>query len=468
MTKSASYRNQARIFGVILATLTLLLSRFITLGGVTDKAAYTLGVLLATLCLLIFESFNVCVTCMLSCSLLYALGCVDTISGAFSGFSNHVLYFTTASFGLSYVFQKSALSNRLLSFLVGKKRLSTGKVTFLFMVCGAILSSIMSNVAAVVIFIPYVETYLSFYNDEEARKITKRSMMICLTVAVLIGGMMTPAGSSMNLICLDMLQRYAGTTVRFIDWMKIGCPLACLMLVIAYLIITAVYRREELSNEEYRTWQGVLHGGASLTGQDIYIGIVIACVVCAWIASSWIPSINITVTAIVGLTAMFLPGRSVMTWEEFAFSISWPTFFIAGNLISVASAVTETGLCAAFANQLLYHGQMSSEFRMVMAIALITFFIMALLPSAPAVITILSPIIIEYARQAGANPVMLVMTCALCVSNIYLFPLDAPLVVAYDRKAFTMFELPRATIWIQLSMILVVSVWMPFIFGIIA
>ena len=157
-----------------------------------------------------------------------------------------------------------------------------------------------------------------------------------------------------------------------------------------------------------------------------------------------------------------------MTWEEFAFSISWPTFFIAGNLISVASAVTETGLCAAFANQLLYHGQMSSEFRMVMAIALITFFIMALLPSAPAVITILSPIIIEYARQAGANPVMLVMTCALCVSNIYLFPLDAPLVVAYDRKAFTMFELPRATIWIQLSMILVVSVWIPFIFGIIA
>ena len=59
---------------------------------------------------------------------------------------------------------------------------------------------------------------------------------------------------------------------------------------------------------------------------------------------------------------------------------------------------------------------------------------------------------------------MLVMASALCVSNIYLFPLDAPLVVAYDRKAFKMFELPKATVWIQLAMVLVVSLWVPVIF----
>ena len=92
---------------------------------------------------------------------------------------------------------------------------------------------------------------------------------------------------------------------------------------------------------------------------------------------------------------------------------------------------------------------------------------MALLPSAPAVVTILSPIILSFAVASGLNPTMLLMACVLCVPNIYLFPLDAPLIVAYDKKAFTMFDLPKATIWIQLAIIIVISLWIPLIFLVI-
>ncbi|MCM1184484.1 MAG: SLC13 family permease [Roseburia sp.] len=462
--ESGRGKSVLRWFGIAAAASALALCCLCAPDGLSKQAARTLGVLLAAIFLLIFESFNVCVSCLLACAMLFAFGCVDSISAAFSGFSNHILYFTTASFGVSLAFQKSSLSRRLIRWIIRTERLGIRQITFLFMLCGAALSAIMSNVAAVVIFIPYVEGLLAYFHDKEKQRRSRRCMMICLTVSALIGGMITPAGSSMNLICMDMLESYAGVRVRFIDWIGMGLPLAVVMLVIAFVIITRVYPPAEPDKEELRRYVAELRREERASFMDIYTGVLICGIVLTWIISSWVPAINITVTSIAGLALMFLPCFPVMTWEEFSRAISWPTFFVAGSMISVAAAVVSTGLCDYLTGLLFLNTAGRTGVLLLMQIAAVTFVFMAVLPSAPAVITILSPIILQLAAGNGVNPVMALMTAALCVSNIYLFPLDAPLVVAYDRKAFRMFELPRATLWIQLVMIPVVSLWMTWVF----
>lgn len=454
-----------QITGIVLAVLSMAAAYSINIDGLSEQAEHTMGVTLATLFLLIFEPLNVCVTCMLSSAALFAFGCVGTISEGFSGFSNHILYFTTASFGISFAFQKSALSKQLLRTVMKGKKISVRKLIFIFMLCSALLSSIMSNVAAAVIFLPYAETFLGFISDEAKRKKTKRCIMMCITVAAMEGGMITPAGSSMNLICLDMLERYTDKTIRFIDWMKIGMPLAFLMVVISFLIISAVYPPEEPEKDEMKAYLDRISAPSPVSGKDIYAASVILGIVSAWLISSWVPVINITVAAVFGLALMFIPKFGIITYEEFASSISWPTFFVAGNLISVANAVIATGLCDYFTGLVFPDRAGGNQIAAIIQTAAITFVFMALLPSAPAVITILTPIIINFASNNGFDPMTLVMASALCVSNIYLFPLDAPLVAAYDRKAFTMFELPKATVWIQLSMVFIVPVWVSFAFS---
>lgn len=467
MIKNTDKKTVLKITGIVLAAVSLILSCAVTPAGMSAVAAKTMGVLAAALFLLVFESFNVCVSCMLSSAMLYAFGCVDSLAGAFSGYSNHILYFTTASFGISLAFQKSCISKKLLAIVIRSRKNGVRKITFTFMLCAAALSAIMSNVAAVVIFIPYVEMYLSYYQNADDRKRSARCMMICLAVSALTGGMITPAGSSMNLICLDMLERYAGVGVRFIDWIKVGLPLAAVMLVIEFLVITAVHKPAEPSAGELQAYLKEVSRKQRMSGMDIYIAVLIFGIVSVWIVSSWIPAISITVVAIAGLALMFVPGYSVMTWEEFSASISWPTFFVAGSLISIAGAVTSTGLCD-YITGILFSGNVSpSVFVLTAQIAAMTFVFMALLPSAPAVITILSPIIISFATANGLDPAMLLMASALCVSNIFLFPLDAPLVVAYDKKAFTMFDMPKATFFVQLLMIPVVALWIPFIFSVV-
>ena len=467
MNNTSKPRTALRFIGIAAAVISLMICCFIQPDGLSPQASRTLGVLAATLFLLVFESFNICVSCMLSCAMLFTFGCTDSIGAAFSGYSNHILYFTTASFGISLAFQKSQLSKKLLAAVIHGRKLTFRKLILMFMICAAALSSIMSNVAAVVIFIPFAEELLSHFAEKDKMERSRRTMMICLTVSTMIGGMITPAGSSMNLICLDMLEKYAGTTVRFIDWIIIGLPIAAFMLVAAYLVITKVYPPEELSEDELDAYLTKTSQTSRFTAKDIYTATVILSVVILWLISSWIPAINITVVAIGGLAMLFFPKFSVMTWEDFSDSISWGTFFVAGSLISVAAAVTSTGLCDYFVSLIFPHNATLPDFAAVMLVAAVTFIVMAMLPSAPAVISILSPIIIGFAHGSDLDAVMLVMTCALCVSNIYLFPLDAPLVVAYDKKAFRMFELPRATVWLQLIMIAAVSLWMPVIYSII-
>lgn len=455
-------KTSVRLVGIILAAASLAVFCNIPIEGMSSQAERTLGVLLAALFLLTCESFSVCVSCMLASALLFLTGCTDTISAAFSGYSNHILYFTTASFGISLAFRKSSLSRRLLGMIIRSDKLKTGRVIIIFMACAAFLSALMSNVAAMVIFIPFAEDYLNIFPEGEEKVRTRKSMFICLAVSVLIGGMATPAGSSMNLICIDMLEKYTGGGIRFIDWMAVGIPLALFMLTAAYFVITRIFPPCQPQRESMKAYVSSLNEKTALSGKDIYITCVIGGVVVSWIASSWIPAINITAAAIIGLALFFLPKADIMTWEEFSDSISWSTFFIAGTLISVADSVIKTGLSNYFAELLFPDGTRLSVFPAALLTAAVTFVFMAVLPSAPAVITILSPIIISFAQKMGIEPSVLMLTAALCVSNIYLLPLDAPLAAAYDRKAFGMFDLPKATIWLQFIMIAVSAAWVPF------
>lgn len=458
-----------KILGIILATLSitisLILSKTIHLEGLSPEAIRTLGVLLATLFLQLFNSFNLCVTCLLSSVLLILCKTLpinpatgeQILSKAFDGYTNLVLFFIIASFGISAAFQKSVFSKKLLALLLKVKKLTAKKITFIFMACACILSSIMSNVAAVVIFIPYLEKYLEFISDEDKRKKTAKNTYIGLAVSALIGGMITPAGSSVNLIGLELYKSITGQTITFVEWMKFGLPLAIIMLFVAFFIINLVFKPENPTEEELNKFREFVNDNPKPKFIDYYIIVVIGLTLIAWILSSWIPQINITITAIIAFALMFIPGFSVLTWKEFNKVNSWGAFFVTGNLITLSNIAISNGLFDFFTKSIFSSNIHLPLIVLLMFVALITFVLMAIIPSAPAVANILIPILIGFATTIGVDPYPVFMVSILCIPNIYLFPLDAPLLACYEKKAFKMFELPKATVWIQLSMVVIAA-----------
>lgn len=78
-------------------------------------------------------------------------------------------------------------------------------ILFAFMLCAALLSSIMSNVATTAVLISVVLNFLNVYQDETKRRSSGEAFMIGLPIASMIGGMMTPAGSPLNILGIDFL-----------------------------------------------------------------------------------------------------------------------------------------------------------------------------------------------------------------------------------------------------------------------
>lgn len=458
-----------KCLGILLATVAILISNIVVVDGFETQSISIIGALIATLILLIFESFNVCITCLLSAAILYLNGCVDNISEAFSGYTNHILYFTIASFGISQALQKTGYLEKLISRLLKKFSYDIKSIIAVFMICCACVSAFISNVVAAVVLLPSALQILNVYDSESEKKQTKRCLLICMTLSAMIGGLITPAGSSINLICIDMLEKYAQLSVRFIDWCIIGTPLVAVMLLIVFFITTRIYKPAEIQRENLKVFY---EKNINSVYEDVdnykkvFTVVVIAFTIILWFLSSWVAQINITAVSLICLTLFFVPKFGILSWEEFSQGICWPTFFIAGAMITLASLVTETGVMTYLVNA-VFPGEIFNQHIAVGLVALITFVFMVLVPVAPAAATVLIPLMISFAQKIGCNPVMLSMACSFCVCNCYLFPIDTVMVVAYEQKAFTMFELPRATVWIQLAMIIVVGVWIPLVFSVL-
>ena len=443
---------------ILILSLVVIVTTFSlkAIGPLHGEALNTLGVMVGVLLLLVFDVFPIPITCLLAIAFLAIFRCVGSIGQAFSGYSNHILYFTLASFGITTALSQSSLSKRLLSFLIGFSRKSSESILLVLMLCNAILSSIVSNVAAVLLFMPIVESFLQFYEKEEEKKKTKRAYMMGLMLSAMIGGMMSPAGSSINLLTLNALEQYAGKYIGFLQWMGVGIPASLVIILIAYGLIMLVFPPAPMAKEEILVFSNQFQFG-KFSAKEIYTLAVILGAVTLWILSSWFPRIHITVVAVVALVLLFIPQFEILSWDKFIKEMCWETFFIAGTMISLANCVVDTGL-SDFLLTLFFPNEVKLPLMAVAAlIAAMTFIVMILIPSAPAAISILGPFVISFALKNGYNPCVLTMVCGICVSNCYLLPLDTPAMVIYSQKPFKMFELPRVTALLQIAVVMVMA-----------
>ena len=102
-------------FGFLLSLLILVGMFFIQPTEMLPLAARnTLGVLLTVIVLLVTEALPMSAVCLLSVSMLVLFGCVESVPAALSGYTNQIVFFIIASFGISQALTQVPLSRRML------------------------------------------------------------------------------------------------------------------------------------------------------------------------------------------------------------------------------------------------------------------------------------------------------------------------------------------------------------------
>ena len=243
--------------------------------------------------------------------------------------------------------------------------------------------------------------------------------------------------------------------------MLFGIPLTAIMMPAAWFIITTVFKPAPLAEEKIQGYLKTVKFDPKLSTKEIYVLCVVVVMLVLWILSSWFPVLNITVVALVGLALFFIPGFEVLEWRAFEKSINWSAFFLPASMISIGGAITSSGLSAWIA-QVVFPSSMNLPVMVVVGfISLLTFVLLIPIPVAPALVTMLGIPLIEFAVTAGINPTLLVITLGLTAANCYLLPLDTVPIMTYATGAYKMFDMPKASAWIQLLFVVIAAIWVP-------
>lgn len=449
-------------WGIILAILVIVTSQFIpTIGELTETGIKTVGLLLAFLAMLVTEALPVIVTSLIFCGLMPILGVTNGMGDAFSGYSQPIVFFTLASFGIAAAITTSPLSKRILRRLMRKLGKDIRSALFIMMLCCTLMSSLVSNVPTCAIFMVISLNFLDLYKSESDRRRTARAFMIGIPVASMIGGMMTPAGSSINLLAISQLESLTGQTITFVQWMCAGIPLSIALLPLAWFLVCKVYKPVNVAQEEILNFVETLEIPGKMGKKEIKVVVIILLMLGLWIVSSWVKAINVMVVAVLGCCVMFLPKIEVLDLDVFLKENSWDAFFLVGTVLSISTAMINNGVSAWIAEAL---PAMDVSTMLFIAITAILIFVtLVIIPVATSMIPIMAAPLVAISMGAGVSPVLVLMTAALCACNCYLLPLDTVTLITYSKGYYSMTDMAKSTVFLQFAMIILCALWLPLI-----
>jgi len=245
-------------------------------------------------------------------------------------FVNPTLFFLIASFALAIALAESGLEKRISLKLTSLSKGHPRRLVYLIYFACATVSTVISDLPAVAAFIP-VSLAVIEKNGLKAGSNLAKSLMIGIGLAALIGGVATPAGSSMNLLTIDNLSKVTegAINISFLQWTIIGLPVVVVSYFAIPFLLNIIFPPEMEKLAGIDEIDSDYKALGRLSEKEIKFILIIALLLITWL-TEFIHKLPTQFTAIIGCTIMFLPGVDLLTWDKVKNKIGWDMFMLVG------------------------------------------------------------------------------------------------------------------------------------------
>ncbi len=409
----------------------------------------------ACLILWVTEALPLSVTAIIAVSGQALVG-VSTLRQASINFISPVFFFVLAMFVFAACIRHAKLDHRFAYWLLERSGTKTRNVILAFMCGTAVLSSIMSDVPACAIWMALALGVLRKEGLKPGKSNFGKALMLGITFAALIGGIATPAGSSINIMGLVMLFDLGGGTVPFLKWMAIGVPMALILVPVSWQVLVWFYPPE--IDRLSRPVASVDSTKKPLSTSEIKVLVILGVVFALWILSNWFPRrLDVTMVALLGSAAFFLPGVRLMSWGEASKAISWDILLMIGGVTSIGFASRDTGL-ATWVVMSLFDGVGGIDtVWLILGVSAFTVLIHLVVPIGPIVNAVMIPPIVALAVTLGKPPMLIALPVIFTASCAFLLPLDAVALITYAKGYYRMFDMFWPGIVVSIIWVLVIT-----------
>uniref|UniRef100_A0A7C2FEE8 DASS family sodium-coupled anion symporter n=1 Tax=Thermosphaera aggregans TaxID=54254 RepID=A0A7C2FEE8_9CREN len=355
------------------------------------------------------------------------------------------------------------LSLKILSFM-GEK---TDRIVLGMMIATALLSMWIPNTAAAAIMAPVAVGMLELIRAEKGRSNAGKIMMIGVAYAATIGGIGTPVGTPPVPITIRNVKEATGYDITFAKWMAWGVPIALVLTIIAWKLLTLFYPPEVKS----------IPGGKSIVDKELEkIGklnkqqkttlAIFGIAVVLWLMDSFYPILpNWTYIASLIIIVLYLiPGVGTLSWDEVSREADWGVLFLVAGGLALGGGLRETGIVKMLADAIATRLAGSSPYLVNIVIALVAGFSVTVFCSITATSSAFVPIAIAIAGSLGMDARFTGIVAGIASCFAFLLPANTPPnAIAYSYGYFKNYEMAKVGLVLTLLSSIVLIAFMPMI-----
>ena len=443
----ARMEQRLRTVGLVAGPLLAVAVYALNPGGHPPEARRLLAILALTVAWWTTEALPLAATALVTTALSIATA-VAPARQVLAPYADPVIFLFMGSFLLGEAFQVYGLDQRVARGLLGLRVFSRSPRGILagFGTASATISSMLSNTATAALLTPVAAGAVAPRDGKAAGPPTRFESSVLLMVAygASIGGLATLVGTPPNLLTAGMIERLAGTRVSFADWLVFGIPVSLTLLVVALLIMRVSLARAadgaaaapagpagDTDPERRR--------GARWTALALVLALVLwtAPAVAAGIwgrgsaearaLDAHLPEAGVALlcgSLLFVAPVRLRPRRFALTWDH-AQGINWGVLMLFGGGLSLGSLAEATGL-AKWAGEGVVRSGLATSPGGLLFVAIAAGLTLTEFASNTAAATLLVPVVIAAAKQAGFDPVAPAIGCGMACSCAFVFPVSTP------------------------------------------
>jgi solute carrier family 13 (sodium-dependent dicarboxylate transporter), member 2/3/5 len=392
-------------------------------------------------------------------------------------YADPIILLFLGGFFLAAATERWGLHRRLALAVIGAIGTEPRRLVLGLMLATAFVSMWISNTATAVLMLPLASAVLALAKREapDDSDALGRALILGVGYSASIGGIGTLIGTPPMAI-FAAAAKTAGEPVGFAQWMAIGVPIAAVLLVLCWLLLTRILFRVHGTLPGVRALVQKERGelGAWSAGQRITV-IVLVLAALGWIMrepkelgalrvpglAELLPGLSDTGIAIAAALVLFVcpvslrERRFALDWES-AQRIPWGVLILFGGGLALAEAFTTSGLAEWIGTQLV--GLQGAPPVVVIGIVALLFVLLTELTSNTATAAMAMPIMAALAPAVSLAPRTLMATAALASALGFMLPVGTPPnALAYGTGAVTSGEMARAGVWLDLAAAVIIT-----------
>jgi sodium-dependent dicarboxylate transporter 2/3/5 len=391
-------------------------------------------------------------------------------------YANPIIFLFMGGFFLALGLEKHRLHERIALNLIRITGTSGNGIIMGFMIATAFLSMWISNTATAMMMMPIAFSVIKLVipnkddikgNPFSSEKKFALGLMLVVGYSATLGGLATIIGTPPNVVFIGLLNDFYGRKISFVDWMLIGVPVATILLISTYFIVTKILFPNKLKKIEGSNELIIvkLRELGSIRKEEKIVMTIFLFTSFFWIFQQAInyfigsEVLNDTNIAMAGGLLMFIIPveikklRFLLEWSD-AKNIAWGILVLFGGGLCLAEGMNKTGIIQFIGNAIVSQTEYNIWFMLVLLIVTVA---LSEMMSNVALVNIFIPVVFGIAQGLKIDPILLALPVTLSASIGFMFPIATPPnAIVFSSGYIRMKDMIRAGVLLNISSIIII------------